>query len=53
MTVTNYWKKWAKIRVVEPIKVKRGVRYKRIFLLEEFRIEVPEVNETQEADING
>lgn len=32
MVVTNYWKKWAKIGIVEPFKVKGGgQRYKKIF----------------------
>lgn len=41
-TVTNYWKRWAKIGIVEPIRVRRGIRYKKVFSLEEFGIEVPE-----------
>jgi len=46
-TVTNYWKKWAKIGIVEPIKVRGGgIRYKRMFSLEEFGIEIPEIKET-------
>ena len=46
MTVTVYWKKWAKIGIVEPLKVKGGTRYKKIFDLEEFGIEIPEIKES-------
>jgi len=47
MTVTVYWKKWAKIGIVEPFKVKGGgKRYKKIFDLEEFGIEIPEIKES-------
>jgi len=42
-TVVNYWKKWAKIGIVEPINVKGGTRYKRIFSLEDFGIEIPKI----------
>jgi len=49
MTVTIYWKKWAKIGIVEPIRVCGGTRYKNLFSLEEFGIEVPEVK-GQEAE---
>lgn len=41
-TVTIYWKKWAKIGIVEPLKVKGGgTRYRKIFDLEDFGIELP------------
>ena len=40
-TVTVYWKRWATLGVVEPMKVQGGTRYKRIFSLEDLGIEVP------------
>ena len=43
-TVTNMWEKWAKIGIVEPLQVQRGTRYRKIFLLEEFGIEIPEIS---------
>ena len=53
VTVVNYWRKWAKIGIVEPIKVPGGgVGYRKMFSLEAFGIEVPEVKETQEAEVN-
>lgn len=40
-TVTNLWKKWARIGIVEPMQVQRGTLHKRIFSLDEFGIEIP------------
>lgn len=51
-TVTNYWKRWAKIGIVEPVKVQRGTRYKRIFSLEEFGIEIPQIEESLKMKTN-
>lgn len=42
-TVVNYWKKWATLGIVEPIKVRGGIRYKRSFSLSDFGIEVPKI----------
>jgi len=53
VTVTKYWRKWAKIGIVEPIKVKGGTRYKRIFSLEDFGIEIPEIKRTNEVSVTG
>ncbi len=40
-TVVKYWNDWAKSNIVEPISVKGGgLRYKKMFNLEEFGIEV-------------
>ena len=51
-TVINYWNEWAKIGIVEPIKVRGGgARYQRLFSLEEFGIEISEVK-TQDNEIN-
>jgi len=47
MNVIRNWKKWAKIGIVEPFKVKGGgTRYKKIFDLEEFGIEIPKIKES-------
>jgi len=43
-TVTIYWKKWATLGVVEPMKVQGGTRYRRIFSLEDLGIEVPRMS---------
>ena len=39
-TVTEYWKKWTKVGIMEPMKVKGGgTRGVRIFSLDDFGIE--------------
>jgi DNA-binding MarR family transcriptional regulator len=40
-TVTNYWNKWAKYGLVEEVRSRGGTRYKKIFSLSDFGIEVP------------
>jgi len=42
-TVRNYWKIWAKLAIVEPIRVRGGERYKKVFDLEDFGIEIPKI----------
>lgn len=43
-TIVNYWNDWAKSNIVEPIPVKGGgIRYKKMFNLEDFGIEIPKV----------
>lgn len=42
VTVTIWWKKWARAGIAEMVSVKGGQRAKRSFSLEDFGIEVPE-----------
>lgn len=49
VTVVRYWRKWAKVGIVEPIKVGSGIRYRKMFNLEDFGIEVPEIEKEAEA----
>ena len=42
-TVLDYWKKWAKLELMEPIRVRGGIRYRRAFSLPDFGIEVPKL----------
>jgi hypothetical protein len=51
----KYWERWSKIRpkIVEPISVQRGMRYKKIFLLEDFGISIPGVTEKSESNESG
>ena len=42
-TVVNYWKRWATLGIVESIKVRGGIRYKKSFSLLDFGIEIPKV----------
>jgi len=51
--VVNYWKKWAKIGIVEPMQVQRGRRYKKIFSLEEFGIEIPKPSKPHDLNKEG
>lgn len=51
-TVVSYWKDWAKIGIVESIKVRRGDRYRRIFSLKEFGIEIPKIEERKKGEID-
>ena len=41
-TIVKYWNDWANSNIVEPIPVKGGgLRYKKMFNLEDFGIEIP------------
>ena len=40
-TVFNYWKFWEKIGLGEPVAVKGGTRFKRLFDLTDFGVKVP------------
>jgi len=41
-TVVNYWKRWSRIGIVEGERTRGGIRYRRVFSLEDFGIEVPQ-----------
>lgn len=47
MTVTNYWKKWLALGIVEPVRVRGGERYRKIFSLEGFGMAIPEVTDSR------
>ena len=51
-TIVRLWKKWAEIGIVEAFAVQRGTRYKRLFSLEDFGIEIPQVS-LKEAQIQA
>lgn len=44
-TVVNYWKRWSTLGIVEAERARGGTRYRRIFSLENFGIEVPQPKE--------
>lgn len=48
--IPSYWKRWATIGIVEPLKVKRGIRYRRIFPLEDFGILIPTVEKQMKRE---
>jgi hypothetical protein len=42
-TIVDYWKKWATLGLMESINVRGGTRYKRVFSLSDFGIEISRV----------
>ncbi len=42
-TVLNHWKRWSRIPLVEPIIVRGKIRYRKMFELEDFGIEIPNI----------
>ena len=42
-TVTLWWKRWVKAGIAEPISASGGQRAKRVFSLDDFGVEVPEI----------
>ena len=53
VTVTTYWKKWAGLGIVEPIKVPGGTRYRRSFSLEALGMEVPDASSNPQTFTQG
>ncbi|MCP8309409.1 MAG: helix-turn-helix domain-containing protein [archaeon] len=49
-TVRNYWRDWFTKGIVEPKSVKGGTRYKKVFSLEDFGIEVPPLKEAEKVE---
>ena len=47
VTVTKWWKAWIRAGIAEPLGVKGGERTKRIFSLEDFGIEVPQLEQVK------
>ena len=43
--IIKYWNDWANSNIVKPIKVQRGVRYKKMFNLEDFGITIPKISQ--------
>lgn len=53
-TVRRQWESWARLGIVDPIKVRGGDRYKKSFELEDFGIRVPEIpQKSQSVENNG
>jgi hypothetical protein len=46
-TVIRYWRKWSTFGIVEELRSQGGTRYKRVFSLPDFGIEVPQVKNTE------
>lgn len=47
--VLELWKKWYRLGLVEPLSVRGGTRYKRVFSLEDLGIEVPSLEVSSES----
>ena len=45
-SIVGYWKKWSRNGIVQPVAVQRGDRYKKVFDLTDFGIEIPKVTQT-------
>lgn len=43
VTIIRYWKRWATYGILEEVKSQGGSRYKRVFSLPDFGIEVPQL----------
>ena len=52
-TIGRWWKKWIAAGIAEPISVQRGERAKRIFSLDDFGIEVPEIARASPTPAGG
>lgn len=48
-TVSRYWSTWARLGIVESIKVRGGERSKKVFDLEDFGITIPEIEVQKQA----
>lgn len=42
-TVARYWASWARLGLMEPIRVRGGLRFKKSFELEDFGLTVPKL----------
>jgi len=47
VTIARWWKKWMKAGIAEPLSVKGGKRAVRSFSLEDFDIEIPELEKDE------
>jgi hypothetical protein len=43
-TVRRYWDSWARLGLMEPVKVQGGLRYLKSFELADFGLAVPQLN---------
>lgn len=50
VTVTRYWQSWARLGIVEPLRVRGGLRYRKSFELEDFGFSIPATRPNEESD---
>ena len=46
--IQSWWKSWAKVGIVETFEYGRGTRARALFVLEEFGIEIPELEKEKQ-----
>lgn len=46
-TVSQWWRKWYTLGIVESMQVQRGTRYRRSFSLEDFDIKIPQLQKDE------
>jgi response regulator of citrate/malate metabolism len=51
-TITRYWKRWATYGIVEEVKSQGGSRYKRVFSLPDFGIDIPDLEKQTNLSVN-
>ena len=50
VTVTRYWQSWNRLGIVEPLRVRGGLRYRKSFKLEDFGFSIPAMRKNEESD---
>ena len=45
-TVTRYWESWKRLGIVEPVRVRGGLRCRKLFELEDFGFSIPATKPT-------
>jgi len=52
-TVRRYWDSWARLGLMEPVKVQGGIRYLKSFELADFGLAVPPLSLSKKSQNNG
>jgi len=50
VTVTRYWRSWNRLGIVKPIRVRGGLRYRKLFELEDFGFSIPAIGTNEKSD---
>ena len=48
-TVRRFWESWSRMRIVESINVQGGLRYKKLFELEDFGFTIPQIKQASQS----
>ena len=49
-TVQRYWESWSRLGIVEPIRVRGGLRFMKLFELEDFGFSIPTATLTEDDE---